>query len=215
MSLTLIIGNKNYSSWSLRPWLFLKYHDIEFEEIRIPLYQENSKPKLLNYSPAGKVPILLADNIKVWDSLAIMEYLAERFPQTKGWPEDAAERAVARSLAAEIHSGFTALRSHCGMNCHRIPAAKTLPEAVYADIERIGQIWQQCRRQHSDKGPWLFGRFTIVDAMFAPVALRFHSYQLTTNAEGQAYVNTVLNYPAVKAWIEAGKLETEVIAAFE
>lgn len=215
MSLTLVIGNKNYSSWSLRPWLFLKYHDIAFEEIRIPLYREDSKPKLLNYSPAGKVPTLLDGDIKIWDSLAILEYLAERFPQTQGWPEDIAERALARSLAAEMHSGFTALRSHCGMNCRRTPAAKQLPDAVYADIERIGQIWQQCRQQHSAKGPWLFGQFSIVDAMFAPVAFRFFNYQLATNPEAQAYINTVLENPAVKAWIDAGKLETEVIAAFE
>jgi len=215
MTFTLIIGNKNYSSWSLRPWLFLKYHDIAFEEIRIPLYQEDSKSKILSYSPAGKVPVLIDGDIKVWDSLAILEYLAERFPHTQGWPEDIAERARARSLAAEMHSGFTALRSHCGMNCRRTPASKQLPDAVYADIERISQIWQQCRQQHSDKGPWLFGQFSIVDAMFAPVALRFYSYQLATNPEAQTYINTVLENPAVKAWIDAGKLETEVIAAFE
>jgi glutathione S-transferase len=215
MSLTLVIGNKNYSSWSLRPWLFLKYHDIAFEEIRIPLYQDDSKSKTFNYSPAGKVPILLDGDVKVWDSLAILEYLAERFVQTQGWPEDAAERAMARSLAAEIHSGFSALRTHCGMNCRRLPSAKTLPEAVRPDIDRIGQIWQQCRRQHGEKGPWLFGRFTIVDAMFAPVVLRFHTYQLSTNTDAQAYMDTVLETPALKAWIEAGKLETEVIAAFE
>jgi len=215
MSLTLVIGNKNYSSWSLRPWLFLKYHDIVFEEIRIPLYREDSKPKLLSYSPAGKVPTLLDGDINVWDSLAILEYLAERFPQTQGWPENIAERARARSLAAEMHSGFTALRSNCGMNCRRTSASKQLPDAVYADIERIGQIWQQCRQQHSAKGPWLFGQFSIVDAMFAPVALRFYSYQLATNPEAQAYINTVLENPAVKAWIDAGKLEAEVIAAFE
>jgi glutathione S-transferase len=215
MSLTLVIGNKNYSSWSLRPWLFLKYHDIVFEEIRIPLYREDSKPKLLSYSPAGKVPTLLDGDIKVWDSLAILEYLAERFPHTQGWPEDAAERALARSLAAEMHSGFTALRSHCGMNCRRTPAAKQLPDAVYADIKRISLIWQQCRQQHSTEGPWLFGRFSIVDAMFAPVALRFYSYQLATNPEAQTYINTVLENPAVKAWIDAGKLESEIIPEFE
>ncbi|MDO9161849.1 MAG: glutathione S-transferase family protein [Methylococcaceae bacterium] len=215
MSLTLVIGNKNYSSWSLRPWLFLKYHDIAFEEIRIPLYREDSKPKLLSYSPAGKVPTLLDGDIKIWDSLAILEYLAERFPHTQGWPEDIAERALARSLAAEMHSGFTALRIHCGMNCRRTPAAKQLPDAVYADIERISQIWQQCRQQHSTEGPWLFGRFSIVDAMFTPVALRFYSYQLATNPEAQTYINTVLENPAVKAWIDAGKLESEIIPEFE
>lgn len=215
MSLTLIIGNKNYSSWSLRPWLFLKYHHIGFDEIRIPLYRDDSKSKILNYSPAGRVPILLDGDIKVWDSLAILEYLAERFPQTQGWPEDAAERALARSLAAEMHAGFAALRTHCGMNCRRPVAAKPLPAAVYPEIDRIGQIWQQCRRRHGDEGPWLFGRFTIADAMFAPVAYRFHSYRLTSNAEAQIYVSTVLECPAVKDWIEAGKLESEVIEAFE
>ena len=215
MSLTLVIGNKNYSSWSLRPWLFLKYHALAFEEIRIPLYREDSKIQLLNYSPAGKVPVLLDDEIKVWDSLAILEYLSERFPQTQGWPEDTKDRALARSLAAEMHSGFTALRTHCGMNCRRQPESKQLPVAVYADIARIVQIWQECRQQYGVSGPWLFGRFSIADAMFAPVALRFHSYRIETNPEAQAYMETVLNYPAVKDWIEASKLETEVIAAFE
>ncbi len=215
MSLTLVIGNKNYSSWSLRPWMFLKYHDIAFEEIRIPLYRDDSKNKILSDSPAGKVPILLDGDVKVWDSMAILEYLAERFPQTQGWPEDVAERAEARSLAAEMHSGFTALRTHCGMNCRRQPAAKALPAVVQPDIVRIGQIWQQCRRQHGEKGPWLFGRFTIVDAMFAPVVLRFYSYQLSTNTDAQAYIDMVLETPALKAWVEAGNLETEVIAEFE
>jgi len=215
MALTLIIGNKNYSSWSLRPWVFLKVHGIAFNEVRIPLYRKDSKSKILSYSPAGKVPVLLDGDIKVWDSLAILEYFAERFPETQGWPEDAADRALARSLAAEMHTGFSALRSHCGMNCRRTPATKPLPDAVYADIERIGQIWQECRSLHSNKGPWLFGRFTIVDAMFAPVALRFYSYQLATNPEAQAYINTVLEHPAIKAWIDAGKLETEIIPEFE
>lgn len=215
MSLSLVIGNKNYSSWSLRPWLFLQYHDIEFEEIKIPLYRDDSKSKLLKYSPTGKVPVLLDGELTVWDSLAILEYLAERFPQTRGWPDDFAERAVARSLAAEMHSGFAALRTYCGMNCRRPPAPKPLPEAVHPDIARIGQIWQQCRQQYRNAGPWLFGRFTIADAMFAPVTLRFHSYRLETNQDAQAYIDTVQNCPAVKAWIEAGKLESEVIAAFE
>ncbi|MEQ1530617.1 MAG: glutathione S-transferase family protein [Methylococcales bacterium] len=215
MSLTLVIGNKNYSSWSLRPWLFLKYHNIPFTEVRIPLYRDDSKSKILDYSPAGKVPILLDEQITVWDSLAILDYLAERFPQTQGWPEQAAQRALARSLAAEMHSGFSQLRSHCGMNCHRPPASKQLPEAVQADVERIGQIWQQCRQDYSEHGPWLFGRFSIVDAMFAPVALRFYSYQIATNRVAQAYINTVLENPALREWLEAGKQETEIIAAFE
>jgi glutathione S-transferase len=215
MSMTLVIGNKNYSSWSLRPWLFLKYHGIAFEEIRISLYQADSKSRILGFSPSGKVPVLIDGGLKVWDSLAIMEYLAERFPETQAWPEDQAERAFARSISAEMHSGFTALRTHCGMNCRRLPATKKLPEEVYRDIERIGQIWQQCRQQRWDSGPWLFGQFTIADAMFAPVALRFHTYQLSTNAEALGYVNTVLEYPAIREWVEAGKRELEVIPAFE
>ncbi|WP_256361241.1 glutathione S-transferase [Methylomonas koyamae] len=117
MSLSLVIGNKNYSSWSFRPWFYLKHHGIEFDEIRIPLYQEESKAKILQYSPSGKVPVLIDGELRIWDSLAILEYLAERFPQTQGWPDDFAERALARSLAAEMHAGFTALRTYCGMNC--------------------------------------------------------------------------------------------------
>lgn len=211
MSLSLVIGNKNYSSWSMRPWLFLKYHGMPFTEIRIPLYREDSKDQLLNYSPSGKVPVLLDGESKVWDSLAILEYLAERFPQTQGWPEDTALRAQARSLAAEMHSGFTALRANCSMDCRRLPEAKPLPNAVMADIARIVEIWRLCRLQHSQAGPWLFGRFTIADAMFAPVAIRFHSYQIKLNDEAQSYLETILENEAVKDWIAAGRLETEVI----
>lgn len=215
MSLSLVIGNKNYSSWSLRPWLFLKFHGIAFEEIRIPLYREDTKSLLLNYSPSGKVPVLLDGELKVWDSLAILEYLAERFPESQGWPAESMERAQARSLSAEMHSGFTALRTHCGMNCRRRPMAKPLPEAVHSEIARIGQIWRECRERHSQTGPWLFGRFTIVDAMFAPVAIRFHNYRIATNPEAQTYLETVLENPAVRSWIDSGKLETEVIDGAE
>jgi len=212
MNLTLILGNKNYSSWSLRPWLFLKFHDIPFNEIRIPLYQAESQNEILKYSPAQKVPILLDDEIKVWDSLAILEYLAERYPESQGWPDNLADRALARSLAAEMHSGFAALRTHCSMDCRRLPTAIDLPETVHNNIKRINQIWQDCRQRYRDKGPWLFGRFTIVDAMFAPVALRFYSYQLPCNPESQAFVNTVLENPDVREWIAAGKLETKVFS---
>ena len=215
MHLTLIIGNKNYSSWSLRPWLFLKYHNIPFTEIRIPLYLEESKNQILQYSKSGKVPILRDGDLTIWDSLAILEYLAERFPHTKGWPERQDIRALARSLSAEMHSGFSALRSHCGMNCRRLPSMEYLPDNVMGDIDRIGQIWQECRQRFDKDGPWLFGRFTIADAMFAPVALRFHSYQISSNGSAQAYVDTVLNHPSVREWFEAGQREIEVIPEFE
>ncbi|WAK04035.1 glutathione S-transferase family protein [Methylobacter sp. YRD-M1] len=215
MSMTLVIGNKNYSSWSLRPWLFLKHHGITFDEIKISLAQADSKNRILGFSPSGKVPVLIDGGLKVWDSLAIMEYLAERFPETQAWPQEQAERAFARSISAEMHAGFPALRTHCGMNCRRPPAARKLPEEVHNDIERIGQIWRQCRKQYWDRGPWLFGQFTIADAMFAPVALRFYLYQLDTNAEAYGYVNTVLEHPALKEWVEAGMRELEVIPAYE
>ncbi len=215
MALTLIIGNKNYSSWSLRPWLFLRHHSIAFEEIRIHLYREDSPARIAAYSPAGKVPVLVDGDVTVWDSLAILEYLAERFPETQGWPAATAERAQARSLAAEMHAGFTALRTHCGMNCRRPPAPKALPEAVHKDIARINQIWHDCRARHGNDGPWLLGQFSILDAMYAPVAVRFHTYQLDVEPVATAYVNTVLDYPAVVEWIAAGRAETEVIQAFE
>ncbi|RYU62545.1 glutathione S-transferase family protein [Methylolobus aquaticus] len=215
MTLTLIIGNKNYSSWSLRPWLFLKHHGIAFEEIRIPLYREDSQVRIAAYSPAGKVPVLVDGDVTVWDSLAILEYLAERFPETQGWPAATTDRARARSLAAEMHSGFAALRTHCGMNCRRQPAPKALPAAVDNDVARIRQIWRECREHRGNDGPWLFGRFTVVDAMYAPVALRFHTYRVEAGPAAQDYVNTVLGHPAVTEWIVAGKAETEVIPAFE
>lgn len=215
MALTLIIGNKNYSSWSLRPWLFLKHHGLAFEEVRIPLYRDDSAARIAQFTPAGKVPVLLDDDLTVWDSLAILEYIAECFPHIQGWPDSPAERAKARALAAEMHAGFANLRSQCGMNCRRQPAAKTLPEAVHKDVERIGRIWSECRESHAADGPWLLGRFGILDAMYAPVALRFHSYRLPAGPAAQAYVDTVLNHPAVEEWIASGQAETEVIPAFE
>ncbi len=215
MSLTLIIGNKNYSSWSLRPWFYLKHHGIPFDEIRIPLYREDSKQRILSYSPSGKVPLLIDGETHIWDSLAILEYLAERYPKTLGWPGDIKDRALARSLAAEMHSGFQALRTCCGMNCRRPPGGKDLPEEVLKDVARISQIWQDCRARFGSGGPWLMGGFSILDAMYAPVALRFNTYRVAVGAAERAYVNTVLSHPAIQEWMEAGRQETEVIQEFE
>jgi glutathione S-transferase len=215
MTLTLIIGNKNYSSWSLRPWLFLTHHGIPFEEVRIPLYRDDSQARIAAYSPAGKVPVLMDDGLTVWDSLAILEYLAERFPETQGWPAAPVGRAQVRSLAAEMHAGFAALRNHCSMNCRRPPTPKELPEAVHQDVARINQIWIECRERHANDGPWLLGQFSILDAIYAPLALRFHSYQLEAKPAAQEYVNTVLGHSAVAEWVAAGKAETEIIQAFE
>lgn len=215
MSFALIIGNKKYSSWSLRPWFYLKYHVIPFDEIRIPLYQDDSIERILSYSPSGKVPVLIDGDAHIWDSLAILEYLAELHPSTHGWPKNIKERATARSLAAEMHSGFQALRKHCGMNCRRPPKAKELSDDVLKDITRIRKIWQECRAYYGNEGPWLLGHFGILDAMYAPVALRFHIYQLDAGAVELEYVNTVLNHFAIQEWIEAGKQETEIIQMFE
>lgn len=215
MSMTLVIGNKNYSSWSLRPWFYLKHHGILFEEIKIPLYREESKQRISAYSPASKVPVLIDGEMHVWDSLAILEYLAELKPKTNGWPKQIKARALARSMAAEMHSGFQALRKNCGMNCRRSINAKELPEEALRDITRIRQIWRECREHHGSEGPWLLGNFSILDAMYAPVALRFHTYQLDVGEVEQDYMMSVLNHPAIQEWIEAGKRETEVIQAFE
>ena len=215
MSLTLVIGNKNYSSWSLRPWFFLRHHGIACEEIRIPLYREDSKPRLLEYSPAGKVPVLMEGDLRMWDSLAILEYLAETRPETQGWPEDPGERALARCLAAEMHSGFQSLRSHCGMNCRREPKAKSLPMQAQQDIARIRQIWQECRSRFANRGAWLMGDFGILDAMYAPVVLRFHQYQLDAGSLERSYMDTVLQHPAMQDWVAAGRGESEIIPMFE
>src|SRR3954468_19059106 len=171
----LVIGNKNYSSWSLRPWIALKTLGFEFEERRIPLYGAGSKAAILEHSPAGKVPILIDGAITVWDSLAIIEYLAERFPEAGLWPADAAVRAHARSVSAEMHSGFQALRNECPMNLHRPVRPVALSADAKANIARVEEIWRECRARYGAGGPFLFGRFGGVDAMFAPVVTRLHT----------------------------------------
>ena len=197
----LIIGNKNYSSWSLRPWLAMKVHGIAFDEKRIPLYAANSKAEILRDSPAGKVPILKDGATTVWDSLAIVEYLAERYPRL--WPRDAGERATARSIAAEMHAGFAKLREHMSMNIRkRYPGKGRTPE-VLADIARITAIWAAA------KGPFLFGEFTAADAMYAPVVLRFRTYAVEVRKK--SYMDAMLALPAMREWIEAAEREAESI----
>lgn len=197
----LVIGNKNYSSWSLRPWIAMKVLGIAFDEVRIPLYQPGSKERILGYSRAGKVPILKDGDTVVWDSLAILEYLAEKHPQL--WPGDRAQRAKARSISAEMHSGFAKLREHMSMNTRkRYPGKGRTPE-VLADIARIDAIWSEA------KGPFLFGTFTAADAMYAPVVLRFRTYAVEPRNE--KYMQAVLELPAMREWIEAAEREPESI----
>jgi glutathione S-transferase len=216
MALKLIIGNKNYSSWSMRPWLALRANQIAFEEVFIPLYTGDAdKRRILGFTQSGKVPALLDGDVTIWDSLAIIEYAAERFPQTRLWPEDRASRAHARSISAEMHSGFAALRNECGMNLHRPVGAVTLSADARADIARIQQIWIDCRECYGKSGPFLFGAFGGADAMFAPVVHRFRTYAIEVAPEARGYMDTMMSLPAFQEWTRAGLAETLVIEKFE
>lgn len=202
----LVIGNKNYSSWSLRPWLAMKVLGLAFEEQRVALYTAQAKAELLRHSPAGKAPILVDDDgTTVWDSLAILEYLGERHRQL--WPAVRAERARARSLAAEMHSGFPQLRTHMSMNVRRRYPGKGRTPEVLEEIARLQAIFDAA------KGPFLFGAFGAADAMYAPVVLRFRTYGV--EARNRAYVRAVLALPALGEWIEAAERETETLPQFE
>ena len=219
--LKLVIGNKNYSSWSMRPWLALRANNIPFEEIFIPLYTDNrsDKERIISFSRAGKVPVLLDGEVSVWDSLAIIEYVAERFPNARLWPEDRASRAHARSVCAEMHSGFLALRSECGMNLHRPVRPVTLSADALADIARVEQIWLECRERYGASGPFLFGCFGAADAMFAPVVHRFRTYAIEVSPEAKpcikAYMETMMSLPAFQEWTKGGLAETLILEKFE
>lgn len=210
---TLVIGNKAYSSWSMRPWLLMQQAGIAFDEIRIPLYQDGHDAKIRAWSPAGRVPVLRAGDLTVWDSLAICETLAERHPEKNLWPAGAAARAHARAVSAEMHSGFAALRSNMGMNVRRtFPGAGRTPE-VARDIARIEQLWSDCLQRYG--GPFLFGAFSIADAMYAPVATRFRSYAVELSGAAQRYATMLLDLPAIRAWYAEAATETEVLPQFE
>ena len=216
MTLKLVIGNKNYSSWSMRPWLALRGSGIAFEEIFIPLYTgQADKDRILGFARSGKVPILIDGDVTVWDSLAIIEYVAERFPQAKLWPQDRSERAHARSISAEMHSGFLALRNECGMNLHRPVGAIALSEDARANIERVQEIWTDCRERYGKRGPFLFGAFGAADAMFAPVVHRFRTYAIEVAPVVRRYMETMQALPAFREWTRDGLAETIIIEKFE
>lgn len=210
-ALTLIIGNKNYSSWSLRPWLALKQANIPFEEIKLLLTLDD----ISKHSPSGRIPALKDGARTVWDSLAIMEYLAEQFPEKNLWPQDADARAVARSVSAEMHSGFANLRTHMTMNCRGRFPGKGMTAEVDQDIQRIQTIWHECRNRFGNGGPFLFGQFSIADAMYAPVTFRFVTYAVPLSPVAEAYVRTMQNLPAMQEWLAAAQAEPEVIARYE
>ena len=212
---TLVIGNKVYSSWSLRPWLLMKHAGISFEEVRIPLYGPESKGRIEAFSAAGKVPVLVDGALRVWDSLAICELLAERFPERAGWPRDPDARAVARSVSAEMHAGFVSLRTELAFNARESRSGVVPSPAARAEIERVVALWHECRARFGGGGPWLFGAFSPADAMYAPVALRFLTYGISLPAEAAAYADAVRRHPAVEEWIRDARLEREVLEKFE
>ena len=211
MGLVLVIGNKNYSSWSLRPWIAMKVAGISFEERVISLDAADFKARVREISPTGKVPALADGATHVWESLAILEYLAEKFPQAGLWPGEAEARAHARSIAAEMHAGFAALRKHFPMNVRRPvkPRAPT-PEAEN-DIRRIEAMWTNCRTRFGSAGPFLFGAFGAADAMYAPVVSRFHTYAIALDAPARAYMEAVMSLPAWAEWRAAAAKEPWVL----
>ena len=212
---TIYIGNKNYSSWSLRAWLMVKASGVAFDEALIPLYQPQSRAELLRHSPSGKVPALKHGELVVWESLAIGEYLAERVPQAGLWPADAAARAVARAASTEMHAGFANLRRHLPMNMRSIFAGREIIPEIQADLDRIAAIWRDCRRRYGAGGSYLFGAFTIADAMFAPVVSRLRTYRITLDDEAQAYADSLWAYPALQEWMAAANDEPMVVEQFE
>ncbi|TKB24476.1 glutathione S-transferase family protein [Desulfopila sp. IMCC35006] len=211
----LIIGNKNYSSWSLRAWLLLAAKDLPFEEVRIPLCMENTESAIAEYTAAGKVPVLIDNDLTVWDSLAICEYISEQYLDGNGWPADAEERAVARSCCAEMHSGFFTLREAMPMNCRAVNRRVPMTAELQEDISRIDSLWTWLREKHAPRGPWLFGEFSIADCMFAPVVFRFSTYNTAVSDISQNYIQTVLEHPKIQLWREQAKGEVETIEGEE
>jgi glutathione S-transferase len=212
--MVLVIGNKNYSSWSMRPWVLLRQAGIAFEEVQLKFGDNHGRltvPGIEKYSAAGKVPVLVIDGEPVWDSLAIAETVAERFADRQLWPADPKARAFARSICAEMHSGFQALRGKMPMNIRGHHPGKGLTAETQRDIDRIAAIWTQCRERFGSTGPLLFGRFTIPDAYYAPVVMRFRTYGVKLPAAAQAYCDAVLGLAAVREWIESAQRETDFV----
>jgi len=211
MALTLVIGNKNYSSWSLRPWIAMKVAGIPFEERLIPIWTPEFKQQLAVFTPAGKVPVLIDGDIHVWETLAILEYLAEKFPDAGLWPSDPAARAHARAISSEMHAGFGPLRKHCPMNLWRPVIKRALPDDVFANVARIDALWSDCRERFGAGGSFLFGRFSAADAMYVPVVSRFATYAVDVGEASRAYMEAVLALPAFAEWKAAGVKEPWVL----
>lgn len=208
MSLTLVIGDKRFSSWSLRGWLALSLSGSPFQEVLVRLSQADTRQRLLEHSPTGKVPVLLTEAGPVWDSLSIAEYLAERFPEAHLWPRGEYARALARSVCAEMHSGLVALRTHLPMDLQRDQACEgALPAEAHADIERVCNLWADCRTRFGADGPFLFGQASVADAFYAPVAARLRSYRVELPESASSYVASVYRWPAFQQWFQAAQAE--------
>ncbi|AFV00607.1 glutathione S-transferase family protein [Simiduia agarivorans] len=211
--LTLVIGNKNYSSWSLRAWLYMKINDIHFDEIRLPLDTPQFQREIYQYSPSGRVPALLHGDVRVWDSFAIIAYVYRTFPDSANWPKDKVLEGMAISAVMEMHAGFMELRNHYPMNCRKTPFKAPLRGKVESELSRLETLWGDMLA--ASGGPWLCGDLGIVDAYFAPVCMRIHTYQLPVSERLREYVERVLALPAMQEWIAAARAETDVVDADE
>jgi glutathione S-transferase len=209
--LKLVIGNKNYSSWSLRPWFFMKNLGIDFEEVLVHLFENNMEDKLAPYFSNNKVPVLIDGDTHVWDSLAIIETIADIYPEHQGWPKDNKAKAIARSISAEMHSSFFALRDALPMNCKNHISNYPVSPEVQTDIDRVVALWEHCKQNYGKDGAWLFGEFSGADAMFAPIILRFSGYDVKLSGFAKEYSEMVLENMHIESWIEAGKAETQII----
>jgi glutathione S-transferase len=215
LALTLVIGNKNYSSWSFRPWIAMKVAGIAFDEVVISLDAPDFKSRVSKISGTGKVPALDDNGIHVWESLAILEYLAERFPAARLWPADPAARAEARAISSEMHAGFVPLRRACPMNMWRPVKKRELNDETVANVRRIEAMWADCRTRYGSGGPFLFGPFCAADAMYAPVVARFHTYNVEVDAAARAYMAAMRALPAWREWETAALKEPWVLAEDE
>ena len=215
MALILVIGNKNYSSWSFRPWIAMKVAGIAFDEVVISLDAPDFKSRVSKIAGTGKVPALDDNGIHVWESLAILEYLAERFPAAQLWPADAAARAEARAISSEMHAGFVPLRRACPMNMWRPVKKRELNDETAANVRRIEAMWADCRTRYGSGGPFLFGPFCAADAMYAPVVARFHTYDVEVDAAARAYMTAMRALPAWREWETAALKEPWVLAEDE
>jgi len=205
--MTLYIGSKRLSSWSLRPWLLMRHHELSFAESLITLDAPDTQARILTHSPSARVPVLVDGEIRVWESLAICEYVAETCALPRAWPLHPGARAMARAISHEMHAGFADLRRELPFNACREPQRTSISVAAEGDVKRVRQIWRDARRHFGSDGEWLFGKFGIADAMYAPVALRFFIYDVPLDGPERDYMHSVIMHPAVQQWMEAATLE--------